>query len=103
MVRRPRTDTRLGEKFACALTVRWLQSNERADDNGAFARFDRCLSGTFATMQILHTADEHFTDLPEFPYTASYCEASDQDGGTLRMAWVEDGPAHADPVLMLHG
>ena len=54
-------------------------------------------------MQILRTADEHFTDLPEFPYAPKYCEVSDQDGGTLRVAWVEDGPADADPVLMLHG
>jgi len=57
----------------------------------------------FATMQTLRTADEHFTGLPEFPYTPRYCEVSDQDGGTLRVAWVEDGPADADPVLMLHG
>ena len=54
-------------------------------------------------MQILRTADEHFTDLAEFPYAPKYCEVSDQDGGTLRIAWVEDGPAHAEPVLMLHG
>jgi hypothetical protein len=39
----------------------------------------------FATMQILRTADEHFTDLPEFPYAAKYCDVSDQDGGTLRV------------------
>ena len=59
--------------------------------------------GMFAVMQSLRTADEHFTDLPEFPYAAMYCDVSDQDGGTLRVAWVEDGPADADPVLMLHG
>jgi haloalkane dehalogenase len=54
-------------------------------------------------MQILRTADEQFVDVPEFPYTPRYCEVSDQDGGTLRVAWVEDGPADADPLLMLHG
>jgi haloalkane dehalogenase len=54
-------------------------------------------------MQTLRTPDERFTDLPEFPYTPSYCEVSDDDGGTLRMAWVQDGPDDADPVLMLHG
>jgi haloalkane dehalogenase len=32
-----------------------------------------------------------------------YCEVPDGDGGTLRMAWVQDGPPDADPVLMLHG
>ena len=57
----------------------------------------------FAIMQKLRTADEHFTQLPEFAYTPRYSEVSDQDGGTLRMAWVEDGPAEADPVVMLHG
>jgi haloalkane dehalogenase len=57
----------------------------------------------FAVMQVLRTADEHFANLPEFPYAPRYCEISDQDGGALRVAWVEDGPAEADPVLMLHG
>jgi haloalkane dehalogenase len=38
----------------------------------------------FPTMQILHTADKHFTDLPQFPYAATYCGISDQDGGILR-------------------
>jgi haloalkane dehalogenase len=59
--------------------------------------------GIFAGMQSLRTPDECFADLPEFPYAAKYCDVSDQDGGTLRVAWVEDGPADADPVLTLHG
>jgi haloalkane dehalogenase len=54
-------------------------------------------------MQTLRTADERFVGLPEFPYSPNYCEVSDQDGGTLRVAWVEDGPADGNPVLMLHG
>jgi haloalkane dehalogenase len=54
-------------------------------------------------MQTLRTPDSRFTDLPEFPYEPSYSEVSDDEGGRLRMAWVEDGPADADPVLMLHG
>jgi hypothetical protein len=56
-----------------------------------------------ATMETFRTADGHFSDLPESPYAAMYCGVSDQDGGTLPVAWVEDGPADADPVLMLHG
>jgi hypothetical protein len=48
--------------------------------------------GMFAVMQSLRTPAEHFADLPEFPYAAKYCDVSDQDGGTLRVAWVEDGP-----------
>lgn len=54
-------------------------------------------------MQTLRTPDERFTDLPEFGYAPSYCDVDDSEGGRLRMAWVEDGPAEADPVLMLHG
>jgi haloalkane dehalogenase len=54
-------------------------------------------------MQKLRTPDDRFADIPEFPYTARFCEVPDDDGGTLRMAWVQDGPEDADPVLMLHG
>jgi haloalkane dehalogenase len=54
-------------------------------------------------MQTLRTPDDRFTELPEFPYTPEYYDVSDADGGTLRMASVHDGPADADPVLMLHG
>ncbi|KAA8957177.1 haloalkane dehalogenase [Mycobacterium sp.] len=54
-------------------------------------------------MQTLRTPDERFADLPEFPYVARYCDVPDDEGGALRMAWVQDGPDDADPVLMLHG
>ena len=54
-------------------------------------------------MQTLRTPDERFADLPDFPYTPHYCEVDDDEGGTLRMAWIEAGPADADPILMLHG
>lgn len=57
----------------------------------------------FGAMQSLRTPDERFADLPEFPYPAKYCEVDDTEGGQLRVAWVEDGPAEGDPVLMLHG
>src|ERR1700752_178544 len=58
--------------------------------------------GMLAGMQSLRTPGERFADLPEFPYPARYCDVADCDGGRLRVAWVEDGPAEADPVLMLH-
>jgi haloalkane dehalogenase len=54
-------------------------------------------------MQALRTPDDRFADLPEFPYAPQYCEVPDDEDGTLRMAWVQDGPDDADPVLMLHG
>jgi haloalkane dehalogenase len=57
----------------------------------------------FADMQTLRTPEERFAELVEFPYRPEYCEVDDSEGGRLRVAWVEHGPAHADPVLLLHG
>jgi haloalkane dehalogenase len=54
-------------------------------------------------MQVLRTPDDRFSELPAFDYEPRYAEVADPDGGTLRIAWVEDGPADADPVLLLHG
>src|ERR1700721_1724480 len=57
----------------------------------------------FTLMLRLRTPDARFAGLPEFPYSAHYSDVSDGEGNSLRMAWVQDGPANADPVLMLHG
>jgi haloalkane dehalogenase len=57
----------------------------------------------FTAMQTLRTPDERFADIPEFPYAPRYADVADGDGGQLRVAWVQDGPDDADPVLMLHG
>lgn len=54
-------------------------------------------------MQTQRTPDDRFADLPDFAYEPHYSDVPDGDGGTLRMAWVEDGPADGEPVLLLHG
>jgi haloalkane dehalogenase len=54
-------------------------------------------------MQTLRTPEERFTDLPDFGFETGYAEVPDSDGGTLRMAWVEYGPADGEAVLLLHG
>ena len=54
-------------------------------------------------MESLRTPVERFTDLPGFDYQPHYAEVASGDGGTLRMAWVEDGPADGESVLLLHG
>jgi haloalkane dehalogenase len=58
-------------------------------------------------MQTLRTPDDRFVDLPDFGYPPQFCDLDDLDdaepGGTLRVAWVQDGPEEADPILMLHG
>lgn len=54
-------------------------------------------------MRTVRTPEGRVRDLPEFDYEPGYSEIDDGDGGSLRVAWVQDGPADADPVLMLHG
>lgn len=56
-------------------------------------------------MRLLRTPEDRFSDLPDFPYEPRYVEVPDQEGqgGTLRMAYVEDGPADGPVVLCLHG
>ncbi|MEN9822094.1 MAG: hypothetical protein RLZ04_520 [Actinomycetota bacterium] len=56
-------------------------------------------------MPILRTPDERFAAIPDYPYTPRYAEVGAQGvtDGTLRMAYVDEGPADADPVLLLHG
>jgi haloalkane dehalogenase len=54
-------------------------------------------------MRVLRTPDERFAGLPGFAYSPRYAAVTDPNGGTVRMAWVEDGPADGEPVLLLHG
>ncbi|HEX3593351.1 MAG TPA: haloalkane dehalogenase [Pseudonocardiaceae bacterium] len=54
-------------------------------------------------MRLLRTPDERFADLPDFDLTPGYAEVPDQDGGTLRMAYVRSGPQDGPVALLLHG
>ncbi|MQA25167.1 MAG: alpha/beta fold hydrolase [Micromonosporaceae bacterium] len=54
-------------------------------------------------MRTLRTPEDRFQELPDFDYEPRYAEVSDSEGGRLRMAWVEAGPADGEPVLCLHG
>jgi haloalkane dehalogenase len=47
---------------------------------------------------ILRTPDERFASLPDFPFTPLYV---DVDG--IRVAYLDEGPRDAAPVLLLHG
>ena len=49
-------------------------------------------------MPPLRTPDDRFIDLPDFPFSPNYV---DLDG--WRMHYLDEGPADAAPVLLLHG
>jgi haloalkane dehalogenase len=54
-------------------------------------------------VETYRTPDDAFADLPDFPWAPSYAEVADPDGGTLRMAYVDTGPADGPVALLLHG
>ncbi len=49
-------------------------------------------------MDILRTPDSRFADLPDFPFQPHYAHS-----GRLRIHFVDEGPADAPPILLLHG
>jgi haloalkane dehalogenase len=54
-------------------------------------------------MEFLRTEDGRFGQLPDFPYEPNYLMVDDTEGGQLRIHYLDEGPADAAPVLLLHG
>ncbi len=54
-------------------------------------------------MDLLRTPDDRFADLPDFPFEPRYATVPDGEGGELRMAYVDEGPADGPVALLLHG
>ena len=54
-------------------------------------------------METLRTPDHRFHGLADFDHQPQYADVADDDGGTLRMSWVEAGPADGPVALLLHG
>ncbi len=49
-------------------------------------------------MKILHTPEERFRNLPDYPFAPHYVDIDE-----MRMHYVDEGPADASPVLLMHG
>lgn len=54
-------------------------------------------------MQFLRTPDACFEDLEGYDYAAHYVDVDDDEGGQLRVHYVDEGPTEAAPVLLMHG
>jgi haloalkane dehalogenase len=54
-------------------------------------------------MQVLRTPDHCFEGLSGFEFAPHYAEIPDPDGGTLRVHYLDEGPAQGQIVLLLHG
>ncbi len=55
-------------------------------------------------MSVLRTPDQRFADLPGYPFAPHYLEVPGITvPGSLRMHYLDEGPATAAPVLLLHG
>ena len=57
-------------------------------------------------MESLRTPDERFAGLPDYPFAPHYADVPadpDSGEGSLRVHYIDEGPADAAPVLLLHG
>ena len=54
-------------------------------------------------MKALRTPDERFDNLPDFGFEPHYTTIDDGEGGELRVAYLDEGPRDADPILLMHG
>ena len=54
-------------------------------------------------MEALRTPDECFAGLPDFPFAPHYTDVPSGGGGTLRVHYLDEGPADGAVVLLMHG
>ncbi len=53
--------------------------------------------------KVLRTPDAHFENLSGYDFRPHYINIQDPDLGTMRVHYVDEGPADRFPVIMMHG
>ena len=54
-------------------------------------------------MDFIRTPDDRFTNLEGYPFQPHYLDVNDGEGGSLRMHYLDEGPATGELILCLHG
>lgn len=54
-------------------------------------------------LQYLTTPEHCFEQITDFSYTPHFLQVDDNEGGLLKLHYVDEGPKDGDVVLMLHG
>lgn len=54
-------------------------------------------------MKVLRTPDDRFANLADYPFAPNYTEVESGAGPKLRIHYLDEGPATAAPVLLMHG
>jgi len=54
-------------------------------------------------MQFLRTDDACFSDLPDYPFRPNYLKVDDDEGGELRVHYLDEGFKDAPTLLLMHG
>ena len=54
-------------------------------------------------MKILRTPEERFDNLAGFSFKPNYVDVPDSEGGTLRVHYLDEGPADSSSLLLMHG
>jgi len=54
-------------------------------------------------MKFVRTPDARFENLPGYPFAPRYVDVPDEEGSSLRMHYLDEGPREGAVVLLLHG